>query len=344
VKRVSIFFSIVSVLILAGLVVAALNLQSLSDWWFLRSYQPTSEIAALAERSSLNAAGTNLFYVSDPEVNEAEAFNQNCPFRERSYVLGCFADRRIYIFDVTDERLDGVKEVTVAHEMLHVVYSRLDAGQEIALRKLLDAQLTKITNQRILDLVQQYRTQDPSSIYNEMHSIFGTEVAELSPELDAHYAQYFIDRTQVVKLSQAYESVFTELRDQADDLLAEINRLKDSLPATEAKISDLKTVINTIEAQLDAFDADINQAREDNDGAAELIAVNQYNSLLGQFRSTIDEHNGLVESYNSTVESINQQVKTYNSLVAEQAELLDSIDSKQQELWSFWIPQYTKPQ
>ena len=37
----------------------------------------------------------------------------------KTAVLGCYANREISIFNVTDQRLDGIREVTAAHEMLH---------------------------------------------------------------------------------------------------------------------------------------------------------------------------------------------------------------------------------
>lgn len=323
---------IISVAGFAGLFFGLQNAQNISDWWFLRTYMPSSEIAALADSSFLNETGRDLFYVSDPEVNSAEVFNENCPFKERSFVLGCYYSDRIYIFDVEDPRLDGIKEVTAAHEMLHAAYSRLDNGTKDELEVLLDAELAKLNNQRLLDLVQSYREADESSIHNEMHSIFGTELTEVSAELEAHYAQYFSDRAGIVAIAEDYEAVFEELQQEANTLLEDIEGSKILIESLERQLNDKQAVIESIENQLDTFKQNIDTARANGNASAEVIAVDQFNALLPQLRSVITDHNNLVETFNETVEQTNRDVETYNSIVVEQTELIDSINSKKQTI------------
>ena len=104
------------------------NSQSIRDWWVLRSFSPSNEIVSLADDTGMSDQGRQKFYVSQPELNSRASFNDNCPFPDRSLVLGCYASLRIYIFDVDDPQLEGVEEVTAAHEMLHAVYDRLSTG------------------------------------------------------------------------------------------------------------------------------------------------------------------------------------------------------------------------
>src|SRR5688572_281422 len=108
--------------------------QDVIDWWRLRNYTPPAQIVQLADATTMHGKARDLFYVSQPEVNSREQFNQNCTdLSEESLVLGCYKAQRIYIYGVADQRLSGVKEVTAAHEMLHAVYERLgdDERQQI---------------------------------------------------------------------------------------------------------------------------------------------------------------------------------------------------------------------
>ncbi len=62
-----------------------------------------------------------------------------------------------------------------------------------------------------------------------MHSIFGTEVQTLPPDLETYYSQYFKNRSSVVGLSARYQAEFTSRKDQvaADD--ARLKSLKTKL-------------------------------------------------------------------------------------------------------------------
>ncbi len=325
------FVSYIFLLTFVGLaILVTTRIQEIQDWWFLRSYEPTAEISILAKDSFLSDEGRDLFYVSDPEINQSVGFNQNCPFRERSYVLGCYAGSRIYIFDVTDERLDGIMEVTAAHETLHAAYGRLTLSETEDLNALLDAQLEATTSARVLELIEQYRQQDADSIYSEMHSIFGTEVLKLMPELEEYFKKFFEDRAALVKLSIEYESVFEELREEADIQLAKINASRLEIESLEIVVTAQKAQIQTLETELVLVNQEIENARSNNDSNAEQAAVNAYNSSLQQLRDVIATHNANVERFNGLVADINSQVESYNALVVEQGQLVDSIDSKKE--------------
>src|SRR3989344_1018679 len=127
-----VFWGIASLTALALLVLGLLNLQAINDWLRLRNYDPPSAIAAIAKADQMTDNAKDLFYVTRPElINQANDFRQACPSFEQTIVLGCYRSglsSAIYIYDVPDARLDGVVEVTAAHEMLHSAYDRL--GQD----------------------------------------------------------------------------------------------------------------------------------------------------------------------------------------------------------------------
>ena len=117
-KLIGFFVSITFVL---GMALLVLNRQSIIDEITLWQYQPSSQIAEIANRVKMSDFGKKMFYVSKPQIQSASEFNKDCRRVEQgNAILGCYDQvaGEIYIYDVTNAELDGVKEVTAAHEML----------------------------------------------------------------------------------------------------------------------------------------------------------------------------------------------------------------------------------
>jgi hypothetical protein len=205
-----------SLLFLALCASVLLYRQNIYDWWQLRSYTPPQEIAAIAQSDAMTEKAKRIFYVARPVVEDSAAFNQHCgntaaaKSSEKTIVLGCYDGRNIYVFNVTDQRLQGVKQVTAAHEMLHAAYERLTGKERDRVNAMLNQQFKDMNDQRITDVLAEYKKSEPTELLNEMHSIFGTELDKLNPDLEAYYRQYFNDRSKVVGFAQKYESVFTQ--------------------------------------------------------------------------------------------------------------------------------------
>ena len=289
--------------------------QAIFDWWRLRDYTPSAEIARLADNTKLTEEGRHLFYVYHASLQNAEEFNQSCQFSEQSIVLGCYvAGTGIYIYNVTDERLAGIQEVTAAHEVLHAAYDRLSSDERAKIDALTQQVLEKSTSQRIKDSVEAYRQRDPSIVPNELHSIVGTEIRDLPEELETHYAQYFSDRSAVVSYAEKYEQAFTERIKHAEVLLQQIESVKAQIKNHEATLTTLK---RELEAEFRSLESQRSSA-EPNAFNARVRAYNEkvrrYNALVQQSYALIDLHNVLVAEY--------------NQVVLEEKELIQAIDSR----------------
>lgn len=133
-KTAVIVSSLLTVLLflVAGWVV--LNRQYVVDQLVVWQYQPSSEVAQLAERAQMNDKGTFYFYASEPQLDGTAKFNEVCKRQEEnSAILGCFTNGKIFVYNISDKRLNGVEEVTAAHEMLHAVYVRLSSSEKTTL-------------------------------------------------------------------------------------------------------------------------------------------------------------------------------------------------------------------
>lgn len=290
------------------------NQQAIRDWWVLRSYQPPAHIVQLADEAALNSTGRHLFYVSRPELNEAEDFNKNCSFEEKSLVLGCYNHSRIFIYNVNNEELAGIEEVTAAHEMLHVAYERMDHQERQRVDDLTDQALNELDDPRINQVIDGYRRDDPDIVPNELHSILGSEVRNLPAELEEHYDRYFDDRMAVVALAESYEQVFTSLRQRLNELEIQIGELKNQIVSAEQQL----------EADSRALDAEserLNKLRQDGQ-------IEKYNAGVPAYNRMVNDYNSLIARYKGLVAKHNDLVEEFNDIALEQNQLVQSIDSR----------------
>ena len=115
---------IIVLLILAGLIFAAsrIDYTVVIDNIAGSNYVATEEMQKLIDALDLTEDGRRIFYATHPELQESEAFNSNCDSDDsESLVLGCYKNNHIYAYNVKNSDLDGIRQTTLAHELLHAV-------------------------------------------------------------------------------------------------------------------------------------------------------------------------------------------------------------------------------
>ena len=314
-KLRNVISGIVATLIIIGMMCAVVYRQQLMDQIRVWQYQPTSDIIALADRTSLSERGTFYFYLAHPQLEQADTFNQECRRAEpASALLGCYkqASETIHIYNVTDPALKGVEEVTAAHEMLHVAYGRLSAGERKRLSPLLEATYEKVKTTELEDRMAYYERAQPGSRENELHSILGTEYAEISEELERYYSQYFIDRSAVVKWYDAYHRQFKETERQANELTEQLQEQRKEIDQTVAQY----------ERDIIVYNQDVtsfNQRAETGGFATQQEFSEQRVLLQGreeQLEATRQNISAQIEIYNVDVERLNamgREIERFNN-------------------------------
>jgi hypothetical protein len=306
------------------------NRQYIVDQISVWQYEPDASIVSLATRSGMSDNGKFYFYASQPAVEDADAFNKDCGRKEASTaVLGCYNGRNIFVYNVINAQLDGIKEVTAAHEMLHAAYDRLGDQEKKKIDALLEAEYEKIKNNK--DIVERfafYSRTEPGERDNELHSVIGTEIASISPELEAHYRKYFTNRSKVLALHEKYASVFAELQARGEKLSAQLTALGNTI---SSQTKDYNMAVSALNNDISAFNQKANSSggfssREEFESARASLVV-RANEL------------------DATRDAINAEISTYNALreelkkVASQSEVLNqSIDSSLDP-----IPTVTRP-
>lgn len=287
--------------------------QNIIDWYLLRNYQPPTNIVQLADKSSMSDYGRRLFYINRPNVQDKKSFYISCEKGETAIVLGCYVPNKgIFLLDVTDNRLDGVEEVTAAHEMLHFAYGRLSFAKRKEIDGWVSEAYKKLNNENITKKIDVYK-KSGADVNNELHSMLATEVKNLPPQLHEYYRQYFKDRSKVVELSDKFQAEFTARKKRVEELDAQLTSIEAQIVANNKKLDELEKAINAEKARLDALlrNEDID---EYNSG------VVAYNQSLVPYRSLISQTRGLIASYKA--------IHTERNKVAEEAqELNKALDS-----------------
>ncbi len=297
---------------------AAWNFQAVLDFIRLYGYQAPPAIVKLADDTTMVPSARNIFYVNHPTLADRSSFGRYCSNHgEQTIVLGCYhgIDRGIYLFDVTDERLHGIEEVTAAHEMLHAAYDRLGRSE----KKRINEQLqqfyeTKVQDPRLKETIAAYNKSEPKDVVNEMHSILATEVAELTPELEAYYRRYFNDRMKVVAFASRYQQEFTARRERVDQYDARLAGLRATMDAN-------RTALNRQESEIQALRDRLDQLRASGN-------IQEYNAAVPVFNNQVSRYNQLIATTRSQINEYNRLVAERNVLALEVKELAESINSQ----------------
>lgn len=314
------FWSLLPLTLVALLVIGWLNRYAVFDWYALRSYTPPAEVAALAANSGMSSEGERIFYAHAPHIANQAEFNAACTEDEKSIVLGCYTgfdfntDTDIYVYNVERSELDGIQEVTAAHEMLHAAYQRLSNTERQKVDTMTAAAFEKLNNPRITKLVEGYHERDASAVPNELHSILGTEVATLDAGLETYYGRYFSDRQKVVTLSNTYESVFNANQNEIDRLHGELSLRKNEISQLESDLATQNDTLSEMKSQMDQYTAAAN--------------VTAYNVLVPEYNAKVEAYNTVVATYKDLVKQYNELINEYNKRAVYQETLVNSIDSK----------------
>ena len=311
------FWLSVSVVLGIGLL-AYTQKQALYDWYRLRNYQPPAHVVSLANDITVTDQARRIFYVNQPAIEGKEVFGTNCPNNgnEQTIVLGCYhpPQRGIYIFAVTDPQLQNVQQVTAAHELLHAAYDRLDPKERQRIDSLLQNYYqTQLSDERLKDTIAAYQKSEPNEVINEMHSIFGTEVAGLPAELETYYQRYFSDRQKIVAYAAKYQGAFTSRRNLIIQYDAQLGELKRSIDANRSQLDSLASQLNTQRRTLDALAL--------SDPAA-------YNRQVDSFNAQVVAYNNLRAQTQALISQYNKLVETRNAVAIEEQNLAQSLDSR----------------
>ena len=312
---------IVIVLAVASLFFAFSNQHVIRDYFAAQKYKPDVEISKIENRIKPTTTAKTVFYASNPRVEDSEEFNKNCKNREEdSAILGCYKSGEIHLYDVKNSKLDGVKEVTAAHELLHAIWERMSLSERDKIGKLLNTEYERVKDADFEKLMQSYDRTEPGERINELHSLIGTEQLEISKELEEHYAKFFKNRRGIAQIYQSYNKNFKDLKNRAEVLTTELEKMKPEVEQSTKKYSENSKELEEDIAEFnnDAKTGKYETQAEFNADRAKLLRrirnletsrlkindlVNSYNSKINELNEVSVQQNELYKSINSNLNS-----------------------------------------
>lgn len=272
-------------LLLGGILVAALNVQYILDQYALATFHPSAEVSAIIDRLKLTPKAVAIMARSRPQIDDKSTFNHDCQTSKGELELGCFVNGRIYVLKIENLSLAPEMDVVLAHELLHAGYDRLEQGRKTNVDGDLEAVYSKITDSDLKQRMADYATSEPGQQDNELHSILGTEYGPLNDNLETYYGQYFQNRAIIVAAQKSYQHVFESSRKALDAELSAIHALKAQLSSLNRRMESLKASGN-----ITAYNALVPQQNQ---------LVDTINKRIGLYQQAVDEYNALSKSLDS---------------------------------------------
>ena len=295
------WLGLVAVIIIAVAVV--LNQQWINDYLRGFGYVPEGEMGRIVKDLELTEKGEFLFKASRPELSSQDEFNVTCRtvMDEEIAVLGCYVDDNIYVYNIEATELDGIRELTTAHELLHAVWARMSLGE----RSALDDELlqTLRANQDILD--EELETYDSEQRQEELFVRAGTEIANMPAELEKVYGEVFCDQDKVVGFYDKYIGVFREMEREMSELATRMEEIQVEIGNLSG---DYEQRVDVLNGEIDGFNACAETAgcfgSEAEFYGRRAVLVGEQEAL----EVVYDQINGLVNQYNELVEKYNADV------------------------------------
>ena len=295
-----------------------IDFRAISDNIAGNGYEFTGEIADVADHLQLTDTGRRILKATHPELQGKEDFNESCTVALREGItLGCHDSNRgrIYVYNIHNDELDGIRESILAHELLHAVWDRLTWNEKDTLSK--ELQNVYDENEEVRKNMEIY--QDTAD-FNELHSVVGQIVHPdaLSQTLRDHYAKYFKNHDVVVAFYESYSEPFEHLR----------NRIEELRDIIAARREEYTKAIEKFNAENKQLTLDTNQFNACAEQYGCFKSLEEFNT---QRNALISRQDQLMLDYQTNKEealALNKLIKEYNTMVINQSELQESINSK----------------
>lgn len=301
-NRHLILFAVSSIVLMGLVAFFVLNFGTIRDIFTGMGYHPSDTMSEIRESLDLTGKGWRIFNATLPDLKEREEFNQICREEEsENAILGCYRGDRVYVYDILDDELSGIREVTAAHELLHAVYHRMNKDDKREIREVLLTVYEQ--NQDILG--EEIELYDDFKKEEELYVRIGTEIADLPDELERHYGEIFKDQDKIVEYYKGYIMVFKEIENKLAELLEKINVIDAD---TAAKTAQYEADVAALNADIAEFN---NCAKTANCFTSNWAFNSKRNALTSraealsalrdQINELISEHNNLATEYNENL-------------------------------------------
>lgn len=283
------------------------NVSTVRDWLVVGKVAGSTQLANYVTQAGLSASGRFYLFAANPTLHTPDTFDEACPHREAGIAaLGCYSaiDDTIHLLDITDDSLTILEPVVAAHVALHAVWSRFDATERSAISAEVEKSFSRVSSPALLGRLAVYESMTPAERIPELFAVLGTESALVTPELEAVYARYFIDRRACVELAASSANVIAEISNSIESVGSQI------LAAEQSVAKKLKSYKRERRALIDDIQAFNTAANSPGQFASSSTFTTQRKALAT--RKTRLERSRI---------ALNELIDNYNSLVTRMTEL-----------------------
>ena len=310
--------TVASLVIIASVFAAwrFVNFSAIFDFINAHGYDPSKELSALIARLRLTPTGDRIMRGTRAELQQADDFNASCESHNDSTILlGCYANNHIYIYNIDDRDLKGVREATLAHELLHAIWGRMTEEGREAIRP----SLRKVYDENE-DLQAHLKLYDNTEFYDELHSIVGSQIPndQLPEDLRAHFAKYFTNQNLIANYYHQYS---------------------DQLAVIEKRLKELEILIEKGRAEIEkrnreytlannrlSKDAEVHNARDMESATRE--EREEYNREAEELRKRQEELSREYSALQTLLVEYNAYIVEYNQFVIFTQKVYDSMNSR----------------
>lgn len=306
---------LVGVVVVAAIACVAVRTTTVQDLLAGMGYEASAKVGEIVGEIELTKKGERILRATRPSLEGKSEFNAHCQNgNEATSLLGCYAGGKIYVFEVTEEKLEKANRVTLAHELLHAAWERMSEGERDRVKSLLD----EVYEQKRDWFEDELKAYSEAQRTEEIYTRVGTKVRDLPEELEKHYAQYFANREKIVEFYEEYEAPFLELKVELTQLAAKIQQVRDEIDAGR---DEYTKAVAELDAKIDQF----------NTCAAEagcFASQGEFNTRRGELlaeKAALEERRN---ELNAKITENNERIVKYREMAGELAELNEAMDSR----------------
>jgi hypothetical protein len=277
------------------------------------SFRLSPTIERLAEVTGMTSYAHEILKSGHAKIVDKSTIRESCHKMNDLIILGCNANTQIFVFGISEPELNGIMENTLAHEMLHSGYARLSPSERTQIDALTESVRKTIKDKDILERLKQYGSAG-EDVANELHSILGTEVANLPKDLEFHYTKYFKDRAKVVAFSKRYEAKMESRHQQVRSYDISLDQLKHEIDERDKKLAVQKDHLDDAKRRLKAFEPGHN--------------VDEYNKAAAKFNKAAHEYNAGAKIANELSLKYKHLEKVRNDSAQESNKLAAAINGR----------------
>lgn len=285
------------------------------DWWKGLWFRPSERVAEMVEELELTSAGERILMATQPAVETSEGFNTHCDSTKTEVsLLGCYAEGKIYVYEVTRAELVDSNKVTMAHELLHAAWARMGSSERAAVTEL----LKQVQEENAEWFAAELDSYDEKERIEEVYTRAGTKLRDLPEKLEENYAKYFRNRQKIVEFYENYQAPFKKIQDENEALKTQIFAVKEEIELERAVYL----------AEVEALDAAVREFNACADTTGCFSSETEFRVRRNELSARQEELVQTRERLNAKIDENNARVETYQQNQAELGELSGAMNSK----------------